>query len=177
MNKDKVIVAIDPGSEKSGYAIYQGRDLPIIDFKADCPNETLISHIISHRSKLNSDFTFVIEMIGHYGTGMSVGKDVFHTCVWIGRFIEGIEAYYRGKSKLLKRTPVKLALCGSIKAKDSNVNQFILDYFPQTGGGATPSKGVKKNPGPLFGMTAHAIQALAIAVAVRDFGVNDWVEL
>lgn len=103
-----------------------------------------------------------IEMIASYG--MPVGKEVFETCVWIGRFIQSW-----GDStpvKLVYRKDVKMRLCGSMKAKDANIRQALIDLFPATGGGKTPQIGTKSKPGPLYGVSTHIWPALAVAVTV-----------
>jgi len=109
--------------------------------------------------------TLAIEMIASYG--MAVGREVFETCVWIGRFQQ---AWHTPDGvKLVYRRDVKMQLCGSPKAKDANIRQALLDMFPATGGGKTPQIGTKAQPGPLYGITSHAWAALAVAVtAVRD---------
>jgi hypothetical protein len=107
-----------------------------------------------------------IEMI--QGQGMPVGREVFETCLWIGRFIQA----YPGSDNdytLLYRGTIKDVLCGSRKAKDSNIRQALLDRYPRTGGGKTPQIGTKQKPGPLFGMSTHAWPALAVG--------HVWVEL
>lgn len=68
---------------------------------------------------------------------MAVGKEVFDTCLWIGRFTElailqgiGVEYIYRKEEKM--------NICQSMKAKDSNIRQALIDRFGVVG--------TKKNP-------------------------------
>lgn len=74
----------------------------------------------------------VIEMIASYG--MPVGKEVFDTCVWIGRFVEasGMPTNY------IYRKDEKMNICHSMRAKDSNIRQALIDRFGVVG--------TKKNP-------------------------------
>ena len=77
----------------------------------------------------------IIEMIASYG--MAVGKEVFDTCVWIGRFkqiseSQDIEVEY------IYRKDEKINICNSMKAKDSNIRQALIDRFGDVG--------TKKNP-------------------------------
>ena len=69
----------------------------------------------------------VIEMIASYG--MPVGKEVFETCVWIGKFAQasGIKEEY------IYRKEEKMNLCHSMKAKDSNIRQALIDRFGPVG--------------------------------------------
>jgi hypothetical protein len=146
------ILAIDPGSTQSGWCFYDGNcvlesgvatNAAMIDMLQMCTADRLC-----------------IEMIASYG--MAVGREVFETCVWIGRFQQ---AWHSPDAvELLYRRDVKLHLCGTTKAKDPNVRQALLDLFPPTGGGKTPQIGTKKQPGPLYGVSSHAWPALGVAI-------------
>jgi hypothetical protein len=144
-------MALDPGTDKSGWLIL--RDGRVVDSGVS-DNEHVLSTVYLWKEQL------AIEMIASYG--MAVGKEVFETCVWIGRFIQAYE--YPSTVRRVYRKDVKLHLCGSPKAKDANIRQALLDMFPRTGGGKTPQVGTKKQPGPLFGVSSHAWAALGVAV-------------
>ena len=102
----------------------------------------------------------VIEMIASYG--MPVGAEVFETCVWIGRYQQ---AWKDPEAVCLTlRRAVKLHLCNDMRAKDSNIWQALLDRF----GGKSSAVGLKKTPGPLYGITSHARSALALAITDHD---------
>ena len=100
-----------------------------------------------------------IEMIASYG--MAVGKEVFETCVWIGRFVQaaGVD-----RVRLVYRKDVKLHLCGSPRAKDANIRQALIDRW----GGKAEAVGTVKRPGPLYGVKSHAWAALAVAVTALE---------
>ncbi len=66
--------------------------------------------------------------------GMAVGKDVFETVRWSGRFD------YRQTARFISRPEVKLHICGSPRAKDPNVKQAIIDRY---GGQEVAIGGVK----------------------------------
>jgi hypothetical protein len=99
----------------------------------------------------------VIEQIE--GMGMAVGREVFETVCWAGRFCEAWEAHGWPVVWLTRRA-VKLHLCGTSRAKDTNVRQALLDRY---GGKAATKKG-----GPLYGMKSHLWSALALAVTYRE---------
>lgn len=149
------ILAIDPGTTESGWCVYDGSR--VID-SGVLPNDDMLVKVCASRAD-----RLCIEMIASYG--MAVGREVFETCVWIGRFQqawhkpEGVELVYRRN--------VKLHLCGTAKAKDTNVRQALLDMFPRTGGGKTPQIGTKGQPGPLYGVSSHAWPALGVAVTAH----------
>ncbi|MGZ7030177.1 MAG: hypothetical protein ACXVG9_12700, partial [Terriglobales bacterium] len=135
-----MILAIDPGTTESGWCIYDGSRV-VESGVAD--NQTMLNTVKVARFKLDIGL-LAIEMIASYG--MAVGREVFETCVWIGRFQQAW--HIPEKVELIYRRDVKLHLCGSAKAKDPNVRQALLDMFPRTGGGKTPQIGTKSNPGP-----------------------------
>jgi len=144
------ILAIDPGSEQSAYVVLVG-DKPV-EF-AIVSNETMV-HILPQFDA----GALAIEMVACYG--MAVGRTVFETCVWIGRFIER----WNKKHALIYRKDVKMCLCNSMRAKDSNIRQAIIDRYPATGGGKTPQIGTKARPGPLYGVSKDIWAALAVAI-------------
>ena len=140
-------LAIDPGPEQSGYVIYEG-------------GKVLMSNVAYNDILVRTSWDVnraAIEMIASYG--MAVGKDVFETCVWIGRFQQ---AWPRTSSTFhrIYRRDVKLHLCGNPRAKDTNVRQALIDRLGPVG--------TKKNPGPLYGVKSHAWAALAVAVTADD---------
>lgn len=116
---------------------------------------------------VSSPFTgcshFVIEMISSYG--MPVGKEVFETCVWIGRFLEAIQQRAGVVPSLMFRRDVKLHLCNSARAKDGEIRQALIDRY---GPGKERAIGLKASPGPLYSVKADVWQALALAVTFGD---------
>ena len=139
------ILAIDPGSEQSALVLWDGSQ--ILDHRKE-PNEDIISHIIL----LQYD-VLAIEEICSYG--MPVGKDVFDTCIWTGRYIQTAVNHQR-PYELIPRREVKLHLCNSVRAKDANVRQALIDKVgPQ---------GKKATPGPTYGIKADEWAALGLAL-------------
>ena len=159
------ILAIDPGNEKSAYVIYDTCLTDLIDNreKRDVrkfgiyPNEDMLSIA----STVSAD-CLAIEMIACYG--MPVGRTVFETCVWIGRFIEA----WGHDFEYVYRKDVKMHLCNSTRAKDGNVRQAIIDRYAATGGGKTPQIGTKKQQGPLYGVSKDVWAALGVAITFNE---------
>jgi hypothetical protein len=123
----------------------------------DCgvmPNADMLQKVM--RGLFVPGTQLAIEMIASYG--MPVGREVFETCVWIGRFRQA----WRDPEavRLVYRKDVKLHLCGSPRAKDANIWQELKDRLG--------APGTKANPGPLYGVQSHARAALAVAVTVYD---------
>ena len=67
----------------------------------------------------------------------------------------------------LTRRAVKLHLCGSARAKDTNIRAALIDRFGGTGG-RRAAVGLKASPGPLYGIRSHEWAALAVAVTWHD---------
>lgn len=142
------LLAIDPGNKRSAWVLWIG-DAVANHGYAD--NPIVLDMLVN----MTSDPLLVVEMIASYG--MPVGAEVFETCLWIGRFVQ---AWTPRHHRLLYRREVKLHLCGSMRAKDANVRQALLDRF----GGKAAAVGRKAAPGPLYGVHGDVWAALAIAV-------------
>ena len=162
----KYLFAIDPGTTESAYVIIDVRDGEIIS-KGKLFNDILLGFIELWDKP---DTHLCIEMIASYG--MAVGKTVFETCVFIGRILELWNhkdfCNYPLLPKRMYRRDVKINLCGSMKAKDSNIRQAIIDRYPATGGGKLPQVGIKSAPGPLFGVSKDIWAALGVGLTFLD---------
>jgi hypothetical protein len=154
------ILALDPGTTQTGWVEYGG-DGGVIESGVMANEDVLVMLQRAHGPDYHC---LAIEMIASYG--MAVGREVFETCVWIGRFQQAW--HDPTQVRLVYRRDVKLHLCASPRAKDPNIRQALLDKFPSTGGGKTPQIGTKGQPGPLYGVTSHAWAALAVAVTVAE---------
>lgn len=154
-----MILAIDPGSTESGYVLMFADDYRP-DVIGKKKNEDILDFLFGPFGK-----KVVIEMVAHYGTGMPAGKTVFDTAVWIGRFYQHFTAL--GLSvELMMRGEVKMNLCGTMRAKDSNVIQALADRFAP--GQKNYGKGTKKNKGWFYGFSADIWQAYALGVTYLD---------
>jgi hypothetical protein len=97
-----------------------------------------------------------------------VGREVFETVFWTGRFFEAATRRGAAVSRLPRKT-IKIHLCGSARAQDSNIRVALCDRF----GGSERAKGTKKAPGPLFGIKSHEWAALALAVTWSDLNAKN----
>lgn len=154
------ILAIDPGSVESAYALIDADTRRPLDV-AKIDNRTLADMLTDNEFDLSlAHDRGAIEMVASYG--MSVGADIFETCVWIGRFQQAAEI----GAELVYRRDVKVHHCMSAKAKDSNITQALIDRFahnvPNRG------KGTKAEPGWFYGFRADIWQAYALAVLIAD---------
>ena len=160
-----MIYAIDPGTEESAWVLYDPETHTVADHAIE-PNPDLLERIRSHPTDEPAPL-LAIEMVQSFG--MPVGQEVFQTVLWTGRFVEA----WGGDWACIYRKDVKLHLCQSLRAKDKNIRQALLDRFPRTGGGKTPQVGIKAEPGPLYGFKSHLWSALAVAITAQEVDLDD----
>lgn len=158
-----MILAIDPGTTQSAWILYNTQESSltpqIVDKGINENNDLLQMLIEKHLIDSSNVEKLYIEMVASYG--MPVGKTVFETCVWIGRFIEA----WGGDYEYVYRKDVKMHLCGQTKAKDSNIRQAIMDRHGSTREAAI---GTKKNPKALYGVSKDIWAALAVAITASE---------
>lgn len=153
------IFAIDPGTLDSAWLVYALRNGNLVEFGIE-DNLSLRDRLKFFTSK--PETILAIEQIRSYG--MPVGKSVFDTVQWTGRFIE----CWSNQFIQIPRIDVKMHLCKNTRAKDGNVRQAIIDRYPATGGGKTPQIGTKAKPGPLYGVSKDVWAALAVAITTAE---------
>ena len=149
------ILAIDPGSEQSAWLLWMDAETQGVRDFGIASNDELLTDL--RRVTWYPDVV-VIEKIESYG--MAVGREVFDTVHWAGRFTEAARPT---PVVQLPRRAVKLAICGDTRAKDANIRQALLDRF-----GGSAAKGTKAAPGPLYGISRDVWSALAIAVSYSE---------
>ena len=142
------ILAIDPGNIESAYCVIEDETYKPVEF-GKIGNEEILKKI----EELEYD-TLVVEKIASYG--MAVGATVFDTCIWIGRFVQASKKTH----EYIYRKDEKMNLCNSMKAKDSNIRQALIDRFGEVG--------VKKSPGFFYGFKKDIWAAFAVGVTYLD---------
>ena len=145
------ILGIDPGTKKSGWAVWDTTKQLIVDMGID-KNSCVILTIYNNRHCVDQ---VVIEEIRSYGK--RVGNETFETCWWSGRFYEAADTLYDGHTTMLPRLDAKIYLLGNAKATDADVSSRIRQMYGE--------KGTKKNPGVFFGVKSHIWNALAVIFA------------
>lgn len=186
------ILAIDPGTEKSGWVLYDG--VRPIRFGWD-DNSRVRSLIRSGEGEFD---LLIIEQVPTYGSGMAVAAEIYNTCYEIGRFIECDPRYGFDKDKhFVTRTAAKVHVCGTPRATDANVACALKDRWggQDVGVGGVKCRRCKGKgwfgpgrptclecnggkwlypPGPLYGMKYdHMWAALAVAVTWHDQNVKE----
>lgn len=152
------LLALDPGNTQTAFVILDG--LKILD-KGLVLNETMLElvlhygHLISGPERID---VMAVEMIASYG--MPVGREVFETCLWIGRFVQAWTGPSNRPYDLVYRKDVKKHVCMNAHAKDSNIRQALLDKIGPLG--------TKKQPGPTYGFSKDMWAALAVGVTWQE---------
>lgn len=147
-----VILAIDPGSEQSAFLKLVGARPAAFGIRANDEMLAMLRLGIPGGEPVD---VVVIEQMQYYG--MAVGREVFDTVHWAGRFTE---AAHPLPVEQLSRKAVAAAVCNDARAKDANVRLALIDRF-----GGTPA--IRKG-GPLYGISKDVWAALGVAVTHAD---------
>ena len=150
-----MIIAIDPGPTDSAYCVLRCKEdvwsqCTMIGCYGKGPNHDVLARLSC--VEFCSVKHLVIEQVASYG--MPVGEDVFETVFWSGRFAQAWAEH--GQVHRIKRHEVKMHLCHSTRAKDSNIRQALIDRLGPVG--------TKKQPGPCYGLSGDVWAAVAVGV-------------
>jgi hypothetical protein len=151
LSEPNTILACDPGPVQSAFVLYRKGEVLAHQI---LPNEEARLLPFETRGR------FAIEQVESYG--MPVGRDIFDTVEWCGRFIERASQAGVQVSRVPRKV-VKLWICGTSRAKDTNIRAALVDKY----GGRTRAIGTKALPGPLYGIKTHLWSALAVAVTAE----------
>lgn len=145
-----LILAVDPGPEESAYVLWDGEKLHTWH---KGPNEGYLTP--GFVNSFPSHTMLIIEKVACYG--MPVGAEVFDTVYFSGKLAYAFKDHFVDR---IERKAVKMHLCGTMRAKDSNIIQALKDRFGD--------KGTKRNPGFFYGFSKDIWQAFALAVTCYD---------
>jgi hypothetical protein len=152
------ILGIDPGDVESAYTLIRQDNQRPLDI-GKVANDTLLDRI----AVMGHDL-LAVEMVASYG--MPVGKEVFESVLWIGRFVQCNLHTVHAPWRLVYRSTVRWHHCHDRKARDPNVAQALRDRFAP--GERNRGKGTKAQPGWFYGFADDIWQAYAAAVYVAD---------
>jgi hypothetical protein len=147
-----MIIAIDPGTVQSACVEWDGTKIHQADI---WPNGLLLERL---SGEMGFEPILYIEMVQSFA--MPVGREVFETILWIGRFYQEWTRSTLTEPKLVYRRDIKLHHCNSVKAKDSNIRQALIDKY------GPPGK--KANPGVTYGLKKDLWAAFAIATYASE---------
>lgn len=151
------VLAIDPGNIESGWCIIDSETLRPLNFDKS-PNGLVLPLLIQNAEVLPVS-EVVIERIASYG--MAVGREVFETGEWIGRFTQrardnGLPVCF------VYRKDEKLHICQDSKAKDPNIRRALIDRFADHD--LANGKGTKDNPDWFYGFRKDIWSAYAVGL-------------
>lgn len=143
------VCGIDPGTAQTALATWDGKS--VLD-KRIIPNQEVIDYLTNLTCS-----AVACEHLQCYG--MSVGKEVFETGYWLGRYWQTCEIMGLEWQRVY-RSDIKSYWCHSPKANDASVRTAVIDRLG--------APGTKKAPGVTYGITKDLWSALAIAVRAHD---------
>ena len=163
------VIAIDPGTTQSAWVIMDSETLKP-SYAGILDNEDLLYKL--YRIDL-ADCRSAIEMVASYG--MPVGKEVFETCVWIGRFYEVLDIRCSHvppymSPELIYRREEKLHICESPKANDATIRHALIDRFAEHD--FKFGRGTKKNPDWFYGFKQDMWAAYAVGLTFIETKLN-----
>lgn len=160
------IIAVDPGNEQSAWVAFDGSRVLGHAIAPNAEVLKMLARLNAPGAPIDPVAGVVFEQIESFG--MAVGREVFETVFWTGRFYQATNA----RVARMTRKAVKLHLCQSMRAKDPNIRAALIDRF----GGKDAAIGKKASQGPLFGIRADEWSALAVAVTWCDLNTKAAME-
>ena len=153
------VIAIDPGTTDSAMVVMDAETLKPEQLFLES-NEMIRAML--YNMPFDWDDKVAIEMVASYG--MPVGREVFQTCVWIGRFYEtAVKRLKNGaKPQFVYRKDEKLHICGSPKANDATIRRALIDRFADHD--LKFGRGTKKNPDWFYGFRQDLWAAYAVGL-------------
>ena len=148
-----IILSIDPGNIESAYCFIEKDNLKPMQF-AKSKNESVLDVVLNGWYDI-----LVIERIEAFG--MVVGKSVFETCEWVGRFTQAAQVPGRPVGYIYRKEE-RLHICRDSKAKDVNIRRALIDRFAKHD--LKNGKGTKKNPDWFYGFKADCWSAYAVGL-------------
>lgn len=159
MGPSTLILAVDPGSETHGVVLYNAasRRLSWVDKAAS------IEDICSRMHSMWADGVPYRVVVERVTAQQYAANSLLRTAEWGGYIMA--EAKGCGAPFLwLTRSQVLTELHVSGGSRDAQVRARMIELH---GGSKEAAVGKKAAPGPLYGVTSHAWQALGVAVAAH----------
>lgn len=137
----------------------------LLDFDKQ-PNKDVMNTLMYRLTNSNTATSLidrvVIERVASYG--MPVGREVFETCEWIGRYTQAAISLI--PVEYIYRKDEKLYICHDSRAKDVNIRKALIERFAQFD--FKSGRGTKKNPDYFYGVSKDVWAAIAVAVTYYD---------
>lgn len=158
------LLAIDPGSEQSAWAILENGDF--LDC-GKCGNFDIAVRPSAGTDIGDGEYVFwdsphfqgveIVAIETLHPRGMPTALEEMETQFWAGRFVQRINLPFTK----IQRKDEKMTLCGRCaKVTDANIRQAIIDRY----GGKEKAIGKKHKPGPLYRVKGDCWQAIAVGI-------------
>lgn len=158
-----MILAIDPGPARCGVVLYDPGERRVELAHGAMDVEEVLAGLNVWRLA-GHGMVLAIERVQSQGQS---GADLLETAVVVGRLYQrALDAWWRDV-RLVPRRVVCRHLDVSGGSKDAQVRQRLIEMH---GGTTAAAVGTKRAPGPLYGVSSHAWQALGLAVVVAEGG-------
>ena len=144
------VLALDPGDTQTGYCFIDVDTLRPLRFGKE-DNQSVLLLV-----QLEAYDLLVSERVASYG--MAVGRSVFETCEWVGRYTQASHA----PVVYIYRQEEKIHICHDSRAKDSNIRRALIDRFAQHD--LKNGRGTKKNPDWFYGFKKDVWAAYAAGI-------------
>lgn len=144
------VLALDPGDTQTGYCFIDAETLRPIRFGKEDNQRVLLL------VQLEAYDLLVSERVASYG--MAVGRSVFETCEWVGRYTQASHA----PVVYIYRQEEKIHICHDSRAKDSNIRRALIDRFAQHD--LKNGRGTKKKPDWFYGFKKDVWAAYAAGI-------------
>ena len=153
------VIAIDPGTEDSAMVVMDAETLKPEQLYLE--TNDMIRYLL-YNFPYSWDDEVAIEMVASYG--MPVGREVFETCVWIGRFYEAAVTSLKNgnRPQFVYRKDEKLHICQSPKANDATIRRALIDRFADHD--LRFGRGTKKDPDWFYGFRQDLWAAYAVGL-------------
>jgi len=148
---NRTVCAIDPGDIQSAFVVWNpdgNGGLGEIIVKGIWPNGDVFNWLVDNAGSFD---VLAFEMVACYG--MPVGRTIFETVFWIGRFYTAGAACIE-RARVTRQT-IKNHHCQSMRANDANVRQCLIDKYGEPG--------TKAKPGITYGLKKDLWAAFALA--------------
>ena len=160
------ILGIDPGSMESAYCVLEHKTMKVED-KGRIANVEMMQGFMGDSETFFNNYYDVVVIEFPVPRGQLASKDLFETIFWIGRFSQACDT----EMLRMDRKDVKINMCETMKAKDSNIRAACISRFEHLvvgRKGKCPVIGAGGCEGPLYGVVKDIWSALAICLTYKD---------
>ena len=158
--RSPVVIGIDPGPTACGLAVYRDGRVVYADKAASI--DAVLDYLRNLRTVSSRALYIGIERVQSYGIS---GGSLLQTSEVVGRLQQRALDLGLPVSLHYRRDVLRFLDVTGRGNRDSLVRLRLIEMH---GGTREAAIGLKASPGPLYGVSGHAWQALAVALCARD---------